>query len=403
MRSFQVIPGRNNRNLWLVGWVSFLWSVSSLMVFSLYPAFLKDDLNMTGMDIGWMEGIAIFLSFSMRLISGIWSDHIHSRKPFIMAGSILASLIKPAFACVGSVFMASSIRVIDRIGKGIRAAPIDALTSDLSPQNQKGAAFGLKQSFVTLGDIVGALLASFCMWASNNNYRFTFLMAIIPALLSIILVLKIQQPPFKSKRLASKKAWNLSTIKELPKGYWQTLFFCFILFTAYFSEFFVSLSLRDIGISLVILPLFMGMINLIQALFSFSLGKLSDRYGHYRMLMIGIIMLLIANLLFSLTSRPLTLFLGVICIGIHFGITRGAIRARISQYIPSHLKGTAYAIFSFFTGFSVFAANFIAGKMSELYGPSGPFLSGSILAGIAFFFLLQTTNHFARRKKTSTD
>jgi MFS family permease len=360
-----------------------------MMIFSLYPAFLKDDLHMTGSDIGWMEGVAIFLSFSMRLFSGIWSDQIRSRKPFILIGSVLATIIKPAFAVVGTAFAAASIRVIDRIGKGVRAAPIDALISDLSPQKNKGAAFGLKQSFVTLGDIVGALLASLCMWAFHHNYRLTFLMATIPAIISIFLVLRLKQPSFQTKTSPKNKSWSFSSIKDLPKEYWQTLFFCFILFTAYFSEFFVTLSLRDIGISLVALPIFMGAINCIQALFSFSLGKLADRYGHHLMLIVGVSALIAANVIFSTTERPLTLFLGVLCIGLHFGITRASIRARISEYVPPHLKGTAYAVFAFFTGFSVFAANFIAGKMSTLYGPTGPFLSGGIFATLALLLLLK--------------
>lgn len=394
MFSRRVIPEPYNGSLWAVAWISFLWSASSLMVFSLFPSFLKDELHMTGGSIGLMEGLAIFLSFSMRLFSGIWSDHIHSRKPFIFAGSILSTLIKPAFALATSPFMAFSVRILDRGSKGVRAAPLDALVADLSPQGSRGAAFGLRQSFKTFGVIAGGILATFCMHISQNDYRFTFLMATIPAALSILLTFAIKQPPFKKQANldTKKREWHLRDIKNLPKDYWHTILFCFFLFGAYFSEFFITLHLKETGIELKWLPMLVVSMNLIYAFSAFPFGKISDRKNRKHMLLLGVALLLSVDILFSFASNLFALLLGVFLIGIHMGVARGLIRATLSENVPSNLRGTAYAVFYFLTGFSLLAANFIAGKFFETYGSKGPFMSGAVFAFVALMVLIIPQN-----------
>jgi MFS family permease len=391
MFSRNIVPAPHNDSLWAVAWVSFLLSASSLMVFSLFPTFLKDELQMTGSYIGQMEGLAIFLSFSVRLFSGIWSDHVHSRKPFIFAGALFSTLIKPAFALITSPFMACSVRILDRTSKGIRAAPFDALVSDLSPRENRGAAFGLRQSFKTLGVIVGGILASLCMHFSSNNYRFTFLMASIPAALSMILIFKIKQPPFKKEASDDRKKeiWRFSEIKDLPKEYWQTLVFCLFLFGAYFSEFFITLHLKETGISLTWLPLLVVSINIVHAASAFPFGKISDRISHGKMLIFGVLLLILVDLVFAFSSTLPMLFLGVFLIGMHMGVTRGLVRATLSEHVPSHLRGTAYAVFYFLTGFSLWGANCTAGWFSDRYGSSGPFLAGAVFASIALCILVR--------------
>ena len=381
-----VIQGPNTKSLWLVVWTSFLWSVSSLMVFSLFPSFLKDELNMSGTIIGLMEGIAIFLSFIVRLFSGIWSDHLLSRKPFITLGAILSTLIKPAFAFVGSFWAASFMRVTDRAIKGIRAAPLDALVSDLSLPESRATAFGLRQTFKTLGVITGGAIATLCMILSHNNYRLTFLLATLPAAFSIGLALRIKQPSLKEKG-KKPRAWHISEIKNLPREYWSTLCFCFLLFGAYFSEIFVGLSLRETGLNPSWLPPFIVSMNGIQALTALPFGKLSDRYGRQEMLVVGVILLIIVNGIFVFSSDIRLLFLGIILIGAHMGLTKGLLRAILSENVPAHLRGTAYAVFYSFTSFSLFASNFLAGIMSDLCGPSGPVISGGVFALLALLFL----------------
>ncbi len=389
MFSTRIVPAPHNASLWVVAWISCLWSASSLMVFSLFPTFLKDELHMTVGHIGQMEGVAIFLSFGVRLFSGIWSDHIHSRKPFILTGAIFSTLIKPAFSIVTSPFMAYGIRILDRTSKGVRAAPLDALVSDLSPRKNRGAAFGLRQSLKTLGVIMGGIFATLCMYLSNNNYRFTFLMATLPALLSIFLTFRIKQPPFKKEADMQKQSWKFSEIKDLPKAYWQTLVFCLCLFGAYFSEFFIALHLKETGISVTFLPLLVVSINVVHALSAFPFGKLSDRVGRQKMLVFGVILLIIVDLVFAFALSLPMLFLGILFIGLHWGVTRGLVRATLAEHVPSHLRGTAYAVFYFLTGFSLLGSNYIAGTCSEHYGSAGPFLAGTVFATLALVVLLR--------------
>ena len=354
---------------------------------------------MTGIHIGFMEGLAIFLSFSMRLFSGIWSDRIHSRKPFIVAGTFLSTIIKPAFALATSPFMAFSIRVIDRTSKGVRAAPIDALVSDLSPRENRGAAFGLRQSMKTLGVIAGGIFASLAMHYSGNDYRFTFLLATIPATLSIVLALCIKQPPLKEmpRDGKPKQSWNLSEIKKLPREYWHTILFCLFLFVAYFSEFFITLHLKETGISLAWLPMLAVSMNLVQAMSAFPFGKMSDTLGRRKFLAMGVSTLISVDILFSLSSSVPVLFLGIFLIGIHMGITRGLIRVTLVEHVPENLRGTAYAVFYFLTGFSVLAANILAGKFSDLYGSKGPFMVGTIFAILALVVLLVYSKDDSKR------
>ena len=391
MFSRQVVPSPHNESLWGVAWISFLWSVSSLMVFSLFPAFLKDELHMTGSHIGGMEGIAMFLSFTVRLFSGIWSDHTRSRKPFILAGSIFSTVIKPAFALVSSPFMAYSVRILDRASKGVRAAPLDALITDLSPLENRGAAFGLCQSFETFGVVMGGVFASLCMYFSHNNYRFTFLVASIPAALSIILTFFIKQPPFKKEAAngKQKQTWKISEIKELPREYWQTLLFCILLFGAYFSEFFITLHLKETGIALTWLPLIVVSMSVVQAFSAFPFGKLSDKMSRRQLLTFGVCLLILVDIIFAFSRSLPMLFLGIFLIGLHMGVTRGLIHAILSEPVPSHLRGTAYAVFYFLTGFSLLGANYMAGMLLESYGSSGPFLAGAVFATGALYVLMR--------------
>lgn len=344
---------------------------------------------MKGAAIGFMEGLAIFLSFSARLFTGIWSDHIHTRKPFIVAGSVLSTLLKPAFAFATGPVMLLSVRLFDRFSKGIRAAPVDAMVSDLSPRANRGAAFGLKQSLKTLGVIAGGGLASLCMYLTGDNYRMTFLIATVPALLSIIFSVSIKQPPLKDThpKFSQKQQWHLIDIKKLPRSYWQTLVFCMLLFGAYFSEFFITLHLKGTGISLAWLPMIVVAMNLIHAFSAYPFGHISDRVGRQKMLAIGVSVLVLVDVVFGFASSLWMMLIGVVLIGVHMGVTRGLIRATLSEHVPAEVRGTAYAVFYFLTGFSLLGANLLAGKLFDLYGSKGPFWSGGVFAFLSLLCL----------------
>ena len=356
------------------------------MVFSLFPAFLSDELGFSGTLIGLMEGLAIFFSFSMRLFSGVLSDHLHARKPFIIAGSVLSTLLKPAFALTTGAFMAMGIRILDRSSKGIRAAPIDALVSDLTPREKRGAAFGLRQSFKTFGVIAGGILGSLCMHLFENNFRITFFIATIPAFLSIALSLALKDPLTTKNR--PSRTWKLSEIKRLPKPYWEILGFCMLLFCAYFSEFFITLRFKEAGVSLKWLPLFVVGMNLIHGFSAYPFGKLSDRMPKEQMLLLGMGLLFFVNLVLGVFSSFWVVAIGIIFVGLHMGINRGLVRAMLSEHVPSDLRGTAFAVFYFLTGFSLLGANYVAGLLFDAHGAKGPFWSGAFFAGLCLLYLI---------------
>ena len=238
---------------------------------------------------------------------------------------------------------------------------------------------------------MGGIFASLCMYFSHNNYRFTFLVATIPAGLSIILTFFIKQPPFKKEAAngKQKQTWKISEIKELPREYWQTLLFCILLFGAYFSEFFITLHLKETGIVLTWLPLIVVSMSVVQAFSAFPFGKLSDKMSRRQLLTFGLCLLILVDIIFAFSRSLPMLFLGIFLIGLHMGVTRGLIHAILSEPVPSHLRGTAYAVFYFLTGFSLLGANYMAGMLLEAYGSSGPFLAGAVFATGALYVLMR--------------
>jgi MFS family permease len=372
----------NHVTLWGVTWMSFLWSLSSLMVFSVLPAFLVDELRIGHADIGIIEAFAIASSFASKFFSGVLSDVYKSRKPMIMVGTIMTALIKPLFALCNGPYMIFAIKFGDRFAKGIRSSPTDALIADLSEHNAYATNFGLRQSLYVGGEVVGSLLAMIIMLLSNNNYRLVFNLSLIPALMAVaVLLWRVKPNPASHPCTRTSSAYGritLEKIQEFPMAFWWLMLAFFFLYLARFSEAFLSLKAKDVGWAIAYLPLLFIIDYLIQALVALPAGHYADRISRKLMLGIGIVLMIAAQIVLAYASSITGVVVGIILVGLHMGVTQGLIKALIAQITPPELRGTAFSSFFVVGGIAIFLANTIAGQLSQQYGLYAAFIAGSI-------------------------
>lgn len=367
-----------------IAWMSFFWSMSTLMVFSLLPAFLVDELKTGHHDIGLIEGIAIASSFLAKFFSGFLSDIIRKRKPLIMLGALLTAIIKPIFALSSTTAMVFGLRFTDRLSKGIRSAPTDALIADLSEQGFYATNFGFREALYTLGQVAGALLAMLIMLGSDNNYRLVFALASIPATLALIVLwLWINPNPNshpRATRKYQKQKIQLSTLKEFSPAFWWLMGAFFFLMLGRFSEAFLTLKAKEVGWSVAYLPVMIIVMDLVHAGVAIPCGKYADKISRPLMLSLGLVVMFLAQAFLSYVSTVFGTVIGVIMVGLHMGATQGLLKAMIAQATPPELRGTAYSLFFVISGIALFFANTIAGSLSHSFGLSATFLMGSMFS-----------------------
>lgn len=381
----------NKTTLRWISWMSFLWSTSSLMVFSVLPAFLVDELDMGHAKIGFIEGFAISASFASKFFSGFLSDIFKKRKPLILVGTILSAITKPMFALCTGASMMFGIRFTDRLSKGIRSAPTDALIADLSKSSLYGENFGLRQTYYTLGDVTGAIIAMLIMLASNNNYRLVFLLSFIPAALAfLILWLFIKPDPKSHPRAANRYNFTeikLGDLKEFSPVFWWLLAAFFFLMLARFSEAFLTLKAKDVGWSIGYLPGLIIIKDLVHAALAWPTGKYADRFSRAQMLIFGLMFMIGAQGIMAYAHSIAGVMLGIILVGLHMGITQGLLKALIAQLTPPKLRGTAFSLFFMISGFAIFLGNTIAGNLSQSHGLYATYLGGASFTMVSALIL----------------
>jgi predicted MFS family arabinose efflux permease len=253
-------------SLWGVAWMSFCWSTSSLMVFVLLPMFLSEVLHASKTKIGLIEGVAVFISFVFKIFSGVFSDYIKKRKPLIGIGSFFTVVVKLMFATATTISWVFVARFIDRLSKGIRSAPTDALIADISRPKELGRSYGLRQSLYTLGAVFGSCLAAACMKFSDNNYHTVFVLSTIPAALALLILFTVvKAPPIVNKAPQTRPTWHIRHVLVLPAAFWGILFITSLLMMARFSEAFMTLRARELGWSLAFLPMIVVIDHMVQA------------------------------------------------------------------------------------------------------------------------------------------
>ena len=375
---------QHNRSLWGITFSNFLGGIASVMVFSILPIFMKEELNLSFSSVGIIEGIAIGCAFLAKILSGILSDSLKKRKPLIVIGCIGSLLIKPIFAITSSmagVFVAKSV---DRFAKGIRAAPTDALIADLSGGQTQGKTFGTRYAFYATGFVIGGLISSYIMMRSNNNFRLVFWLSLIPATLSLIVLLRYVRDAAmdalpSSPRIVTK--WRFDDLSQLPPEFWKLMIVIFFLMTARFSDSFLLFRGREVGYSIASIPLMMIFYNILEAAASVPVGKLADKWNKNILFLAGICVLFVANIMIIMFSFHASIILSICLAGLHMGMTQGLMGTLIAVLTPAHLRGTAFAIFYCVAGIAVPIGNLAAGYCGDLTAQHGLGIIGAFTWG----------------------
>ena len=369
--------------IWVLGFVSLLMDISSEMIHALLPLFMVGSLGMSVALVGLLEGLAEATALILKVFSGVISDWFGKRKPLAVLGYGLGAATKPLFALATGPGMIFTARLLDRVGKGIRGAPRDALVADIAPPEQRGAAFGLRQSLDTVGAFLGPLLAVGLMLLWANDFRAVFAVAIIPAALCVaLLVLGVQEPerPAGAPRVNPISRTNL---KHLPRAYWWVVGVGAVFTLARFSEAFLVLRAEQVGIALALVPLVMVAMNAVFSVTAYPFGKLSDRVSHRRLLLAGLAVLVLADVVLAASTHWTGLLLGVALWGVHMGMTQGLLAAMVADTAPADLRGTAYGFFNLMSGLAMLAASVVAGLLWQYWGPAWTFGAGAMFSAVA--------------------
>ena len=369
--------------IWVLGFVSLLMDISSEMIHALLPLFMVGTLGMSVALVGLLEGLAEATALILKVFSGVISDWFGKRKPLAVLGYGLGAATKPLFALATGPGMIFTARLLDRVGKGIRGAPRDALVADIAPPEQRGAAFGLRQSLDTVGAFLGPLLAVGLMLLWANDFRAVFAVAIIPAALCVaLLVLGVQEPerPAGAPRVNPISRTNL---KRLPRAYWWVVGVGAVFTLARFSEAFLVLRAEQVGIALALVPLVMVAMNAVFSVTAYPFGKLSDRVSHRRLLLAGLAVLVLADVVLAASTHWTGLLLGVALWGVHMGMTQGLLAAMVADTAPADLRGTAYGFFNLMSGLAMLAASVVAGLLWQYWGPAWTFGAGAMFSAVA--------------------
>jgi MFS family permease len=382
-RSLLRIPA----GIWVLGFVSLLMDVSSEMIHSLLPLFMVTVLGTGTIAVGIVEGLAESLALVVKVFSGALSDYWGKRKGLALFGYALAAFTKPLFAVAGSVSVVLTARLLDRIGKGVRGAPRDALIADIAPAHLRGAAFGLRQSLDTVGAILGPLLAVGLMLLWSDDFRAVFWVAVVPGLIAVgLLLLGIREPahpqPAKGK---NPLHWNI--LVELGTAYWSVVAFGAAFTLARFSEAFLVLRAHQGGIPVALVPLMMAGMNVIYACSAYPFGRLSDRVRHTNLLVLGLLVLIAADLVLAASDQWVVVSVGVSLWGLHMGMTQGLLASMVAHTVPADLRGTAYGFFNLASGVAMLIASALAGFLWDRLGASFTFYAGAAFCAVSLIGL----------------
>lgn len=380
--------------IWALGFVSLLMDVSSELIHALLPVYLVTVMGASMVTVGIIEGIAEATASIVKVFSGAVSDWFGKRKLLAVIGYGLAACTKPIFPLAASVGWLVAARFVDRIGKGIRGAPRDALVADIAPAHLRGASFGLRQSLDTVGAFLGPLLAIGLMWLTANNFQAVFWVAVIPAFLALALLLFAVHEPERPPGLR-KVRFPLSTpeLRRLGSGYWLVVAVATVFTLARFSEAFLVLRAQGTGLPLVLIPLVLVVMNLAYALVAYPAGALSDRCNRLTMLIVGLVLLIAADLVLAFAPGLVAVAIGVALWGLHMGVTQGLLATLVADTAPAELRGTAYGLFNLMGGLALLAASVLAGALWDGFGPSATFLTGAVLTGLALVGLVLVRWH----------
>jgi len=378
MKRHQNIGRRLPAGIWALGFVSLFMDVSSELIHSLLPVFMATTLGASMIAIGFIEGIAEAAAAITKVFSGVISDFIRKRKILALLGYGLAAITKPIFPLANTLGWVVAARFIDRIGKGIRGAPRDALVADITPPEQRGAAYGLRQTLDSVGAFVGPLLAVALMLLLANDIRAVLWMAVIPAFIAVgILIIGVHEPEKKPAVNPNGKSLLWHQAKRLSRIYWLIVALNAVFTLARFSEAFLILRAQSVGLAIGFVPAIMIVMNIVYAATAYPAGLLTDKMSSRTLLIAGLAVLIAADIMLAAASTPLAAFTGAAIWGLHMGLTQGLFSKLIADNAPDELRGTAFGIFNLVGGVAVLMASAIAGILWSVIGPPATFLTGA--------------------------
>ncbi|TPK54875.1 MFS transporter [Mesorhizobium sp. B2-4-19] len=384
-RTRQGIPA----GVWALGFVSLLMDLSSEMIHALLPVYMVTVLGASPLAVGFIEGIAEAVASITKVFSGALSDWLGKRKFLAALGYGLAAFTKPIFPLATSIGWLVAARFVDRVGKGIRGAPRDALVADIAPPHLRGASFGLRQSLDTVGAFLGPLLAIGLMWLTADHFQAVFWIAVIPAFLSVALILVAVKEPERPKKLRQiRMPLHRDELRQLSASYWWVVAAATVFTLARFSEAFLILRAQSIGLALALVPIVLVIMSLAYSLSAYPVGILSDRMNRVTILIFGLLLLLAADLVLALVPDTIGLGLGVVLWGLHMGVTQGLLATLVADTAPEELRGTAFGMFNLMTGLALLVASVIAGALWDMAGAQGTFLGGAAFSVLTLVILL---------------
>jgi len=385
VRAFRLVP----RGIWALGFVSLLMDVSSEMIHALLPVYLVAVMGTSVLAVGFIEGIAEATASVTKVFSGAISDWLGKRKLLAVIGYGMAAVTKPVFPLAPTLGWIVAARFVDRIGKGIRGAPRDALIADLSPPELRGASFGLRQSLDTVGAFVGPMLAILLMWLTVDDFRAVFWIAVIPAVLSFALIVwAVKEPDGRPRDGRPRMPLAPAELARMGSAYWAVVAIAAVFTLARFSEAFLILRAESQGLPFVLVPLVLVVMNVAYAASSYPAGALSDRIDRTAILVAGLVLLIAADLALAFWPGLAGVAAGVVLWGLHMGLTQGLLSALVADTAPEDLRGTAFGMFNLVSGGALLAASVIAGALWDSVGAEGTFLAGAGFAGAALVGLM---------------
>ena len=394
-RSAIAATERIPRGVWVLGFVSMLMDISSEMIHSLLPLFMVTTLGTSVFAVGLLEGLAESTALLVKVFSGPYSDYLGRRKGLALVGYGLGAASKPLFALAASFGLVATARLLDRVGKGIRGAPRDALVADMTPKHLRGAAFGLRQSLDTVGAFLGPLAAVGMMLLWSNDFRAVFWVATVPAFAAVLLLaLGIREPRASGSR-PPVNPFNRVNFRRLSSAYWWVVSLGAAFTLARFSEAFLVIRAQQSGIPTAFVPLVMVAMSLVYSATAYPFGKLSDTMSHGRLLGASLAVLLVADIFLAHAEGLVGLFVGIGLWGVHMGMTQGLLATMVADSAPDDLRGTAYGFFNLISGVAMLLASVLAGLLWDSLGYAATFYAGAGFCIVAFALLC------ARRVKAS--
>ena len=379
------------RGVWVLGLVSMCMDLSSELIHSLLPLYLAVGLGASALTIGIIEGVAEAIALIVKVFSGVLSDLFHKRKALVVLGYGLAAVSKIVFPLASTVGWVVTARFADRVGKGIRGAPRDALITDITPAEVRGASFGLRQALDTVGAVGGPLLAIAAIAAFAGDFKAAFWVALVPAFLSVaLLVVGVDEPdrPKGGAAAGTAKRLRFADVKRLGRGFAIIVTIAAVLTLARFSEAFLILRARDVGLAVSAAPWVMVVMSAIYAMVAYPAGAAADRGFGPKLLSAGLVALIASDLVLAHASAGTGVMIGAALWGLHMGLTQGLLSALVAQAAPADLRGTAFGVFNLVCGMALLAASVLAGWLWDAFGPRFTFYAGAAFTVVAWIGFL---------------